>query len=78
MFAPTFDTFKRRAEASNPDLLIKKLWTAYTNSEDFAAYWAVYESGINPKLHITIEEDAPSVATFYIVTAQQVKQEVTA
>ena len=76
MFAPTFDSFKRRAEQANPDMEIKKLCTAYTNTEDFAAYYAVYESGVNDKLHLTIEEDAPSVATFYIVTKK--KEEVTA
>lgn len=68
MFAPTFDSFKRRAEKTNPDMEIKKLCTAYTNSEDFAAYYAVYDAGTNDKLHITFEEDSPSIATFYIVT----------
>lgn len=76
MFAPTFDKFKRSAESINPDMLVKKLCTAYTSSEDFAAYYAVYESGVNDKLHITFEVDAPGIATFYIVTKKQ-KEEVT-
>ena len=71
MFAPTFDSFKRRAEQKNPDMEIKKLCTAYTSSEDFAAYYAVFDSGANDKLHVTFEEDAPSVATFYIVTKKK-------
>lgn len=75
MFAPTFDSFKRRAEQSNPNMEVKKLCTAYTNSEDFAAYYAVYDSGVNPKLHVTFEDDAPSVATFYIVTTKQAQKE---
>lgn len=74
MFAGTFDSFKRRAEKKNPDMEIKKLCTTYTTSEDFQAYWNVLESGVNDKLHICIEEEAPSVATFFIVTK---KKEVT-
>lgn len=79
MFAPTFDSFKRRAEKTNPDMEIKKLCTAYTNSEDFAAYYAVYDAGTNEKLHVTFEEDSPSIATFYIVTSKPTpqKQEAT-
>lgn len=70
MFAATFDDFKRRCEKKNPDMLIKKLVTAYTHSDDFKAYYAVFESGVNDKLHVTFEKDAPTVATFYLVTAK--------
>ena len=74
MFAPTFDSFKRRAERANPDMEIKKLCTAFTNSEDFSAYYAVFDSGINDKLHVTFEEDSPTVATFYLVTTKTQKE----
>lgn len=71
MFAATFDSFKRRAEKANPTMEIKKLLTVYTNSEDYAAYIAVYLSGANPKLNVTHEEAMPSVATFYLVTEKE-------
>ena len=67
MFAVGFDDFKRRVERNNPELEVRKLCTAFTNTPDFAAYWAVHESGVNPALHINTENDPSNLATFFIV-----------
>lgn len=72
MFAATFDTFKRRVESKNPNLEVKKLCTVYTNSEDYAAYIAVFlDDEANDKLHVTYEELMPTVATFYIIREKE-------
>lgn len=71
MFAVTFDDFKRRAERKNPNMCVKKLCTAYTLTPDFEAYWRVFDSGANDKLHLHMEEDPPNLGTFYIVTERK-------
>lgn len=74
MFAITFDDFKRRAERKNPDMEIKKLCTAYTNTPDFEAYWSVLDSGVNDKLHLHMEADPPNLGTFFIVAKKKETQ----
>ena len=71
MFAVTFDTFKRRAERENPNIEIKALCTSYTSSPDFQAYWSVFESGVNEKLHLNMEVDPPNLGTFFIVSEKK-------
>lgn len=73
MFTITFDSFKRRVEKTNPAMEVKKLCTAFTGTEDFNAYWSVFESGVNPKLHIHMEESPADLATFYILTQRKEK-----
>ena len=70
MFAVGFDDFKRRVERNNPELEVRKLCTAFTNTPDFAAYWSVHESGVNPALHIHMEEQPPNLATYFILLGE--------